>query len=166
MIVRNRFFRASLWAALAPAGMFVAAAVYVMLFPTFYRLGDIFLLGSGLVLLGVPFVYTAVVVATYCIGRGLYEVRILTRTTLITVYGLLAAGGAWLLTWWTAAGETVDVARSFALFLVLGLVAASSTAFIWWRVISHIPHGMIIDDEPRMRRRRRKSFFQRLASKW
>src|SRR5215471_1557210 len=126
MIARTRFFRASLWAALAPAGALVVAAILVVLFPRFQNLGDIFLLGSGLVLLGVPFAYTAVVVVTYCIGRGLYEIRILTRTTLITVYGLLAAGGAWLLTWWTAAGETVDVARSFALFLVLGLVAASS----------------------------------------
>jgi hypothetical protein len=167
MVSRSRFFAASLWAALAPAGLFVVCLVLVMVFPKFHRLGDIFLLGSGLALIGVPFVYTAAVVATYGIGRGLFELQVLNRITLTVVYGVLAVAGAWLLTWWSAAGDTDNVARNFAAFLALGAVTAGSTAFIWWRVVSRVVPGAL-DDEPhiRMRRRQRKSFFQRLANKW
>ena len=67
-----------------------------------------------------PFAYTAVVVVTYGIGRGLYGFHVLTRTTLLAVYGLLAVMGAWLTTWWISTDETFDVLRSFALLLVAG----------------------------------------------
>ena len=168
MVSRSRFFRASLWAALAPVALLVAAAIFVMLFPRFHRLGDTFLVGSGLALLGVPFAYTAVVVATYGIGRALYDLRLLSLLKLIAVYSVLAVALAWLMTWWLATGETVDIMRSFAVFVVAGLIAASSTAFIWWRVVCRVaPDALVDDDVPRrVRRRQRKGFFRRLANKW
>jgi hypothetical protein len=169
MVSRSRFFVASLWAAMAPVGMLVAGAVWVVLFPGFHELGQMVLIGGGLTLIGVPFAYTGVVVATYGIGRGLYELRVLNRTTLISVYCALAVAGAVFMTWLTAAGETVDIARSFALFLVVGLVSAGSAAFVWWRVASRGTPGAPAEEElrerVRVRRRKRKSFFRRLASK-
>ena len=167
MIARSRFFVASLWAALAPTGVLVVCGIVVMLFPKLHRLGDLALIGSGLWLVGVPFAYTAVVVATYGIGRSLYGLHMLTRTTLLAVYGLLAVMGAWFTTWWISADETFDVLRSFALLLVLAFVAAGSTALLWWRAVSRVIPGAVEDDPHlRVRRRQRRSFFRRLASKW
>src|SRR5262245_44615345 len=111
MVSRSRFFVASLWAAVAPAGLFAAFATWIALFPHFHELGELVSMGGGVALFGVPFVYTGVFVATYGIGRGLYELRRLNRFTVIVVYGVLTVVWAWVMTWWTAAGETVDIAR-------------------------------------------------------
>jgi hypothetical protein len=167
MVARSRFFVASLWSALAPVGMLVASAIWVVLFPGFHELGQVVLRAGGLALIGVPFAYTAVVVATYGVGRALYELRMLNRTMLAATYGMLAILGAALATWWIAAGETIDIARSFALFLTLGLVAGGSAAFVWWRMASRGFTDMDLDDEPEthVRRRQRKSLFRRLANK-
>jgi hypothetical protein len=167
MVARSRFFVASLWAALAPVGMLVACAVWVVLFPGFHQLGEVVLQAGGLALIGVPFAYTAVVVATYCVGRGLYELRVLNRNTLIIVYGVLAIAGAMFMTWLMAAGDTIDIARSLALFLVLGLVCSGSAAFVWWRGVTKGVSEAAVEEEPRVRvrRRQRKSFFRRLANK-
>lgn len=165
MVARSRFFAASLWAALGPVGMLVLCAAAVVLFPS--TMGEVVLKAGELILLGVPVAYTAVVVATYGIGRGLYELRLLTRTALAISYIVLVVSAAAFMTWGMAAGETIDVARSFALFLALGLVAAGSAAVVWWRVASRGVTAADLDDEPdiRMRRRQRKSFFRRLANK-
>lgn len=165
MVARSRFFVASLWAALGPVGMLVLCAVVVVLFPSV--LGEVVLKAGELILLGVPFAYTAVVVATYGIGRGLYEMKVLGRTTLAVSYTGLAILAAAFMTWWIAAGETIDIARSFALFLVLALAAAGSAAVVWWRMASRGVTAADLDDEPelRVRRRQRKGFFRRLASK-
>ena len=83
------------------------------------------------------------------------------------MYGLLAVTGAWFTTWWVSTNETFDVLRSFALLLVLGFVAAGSTALVWWRVVSRVIPGAVEDDPHlRVRRRQRRSFLRRLASKW
>jgi hypothetical protein len=145
--------------------MLVLCAVVVVLFPSV--LGEVVLKAGELILLGVPFAYTAVVVATYGIGRGLYEMKVLGRTTLAVSYTGLAILAAAFMTWWIAAGETIDIARSFALFLVLALAAAGSAAVVWWRMASRGVTAADLDDEPelRVRRRQRKGFFRRLASK-
>jgi hypothetical protein len=166
MVARSRFFVASLWAALGPVGMLVLFAAAVVLFPS--MLGQVVVWAGELILLGVPFVYTAVVVGTYSISRALYELKVLTRITLAAVYGVLVLAAAALVTWWMAAGETIDIARSFAMFLVLGLVAASSAAVVWWRMASRVDSAADLEvDEPqaRVRRRQRKGFFRRLASR-
>jgi hypothetical protein len=171
MIARTRFFVASLWAALAPVGMLVAVAVWIILFPGMHDYGSIVRRAGGLALIGVPFGYTAVVVATYAIGRGLYELRVLSRVVLVAVYAVLAVLGAGALTWWLAAGDALDILHSFALFLALGLVAAGSTAFVWWRVASRegtepgAPGSDQGETRVRVRRRKRKSFAQRLVNK-
>ena len=148
--------------------MLVAGIVCLMLFPRLYRLGEDFFVSSGFALLGVPFAYTAVVVATYCIGRGLHGLHVLNCFTLLIVYGAAAAGLAYLMTWWMASSETIDVLRTFVIWLVPGLVAAASAAFIWWRVVTRVVPGAPPEDEVRvrMRRRQRKGFFRRLANKW
>jgi hypothetical protein len=166
MVARSRFFVASLWAALGPAGMLVLCAAVVVLFPGL--VGQVVLKAGELILLGVPFAYTAVVVGTYCIGRGLYEMKMLSRTTLAIAYGGLAVSGAVFMTWWIA-GETIDVARSFALLLALALAAAGSAAVVWWRMASRGVTAADLEDEPevrmRRRQRQRKGFFRRLANK-
>ena len=165
MVARSRFFVASLWAALGPVGLLVLCAAATVLFPGV--MGEVVLRAGELILLGVPFAYTAVVVATYGIGRGLYELRVLTRTTLAIAYGVLVVVGAASITWWMAAGETIDGARSFALLLAVGLVAAGGAAVVWWRVASHGLTAEDLEEEPRVRtrRRQRKGFFRRLANK-
>jgi hypothetical protein len=165
MVARSRFFTASLWAALGPVGMLVLCAAVVVLFPSI--LGQVVLKAGELILLGVPFAYTAVVVATYGIGRGLYELKVLTRTSVAVAYCVLAILAAAFMTWWMAAGEPIDIVRSFALFLVLGLVGAGSAAVVWWRMASRGVTAADLDDEPpaRVRRRQRKSFLRRLANK-
>jgi hypothetical protein len=70
MIARSRFFVALYWAALAPVGMLVASAIWVVLFPGFHELGQVVLRAGGLALIGVPFAYTAVVVVTYGVVAG------------------------------------------------------------------------------------------------
>jgi hypothetical protein len=166
MVARSRFFVASLWAALGPVGMLVLFAVAVVLFPS--MLGEVVLKAGELILLGVPFVYTAVVVGTYCIGRALYALKVLTRITLAAAYGVLVVAAAAFMTWWMAVGETIDIASSFAMFLVFGLVAAGSAAVIWWRKASRgVTAADLEADEPhtRVRRRQRKGFLRRLANK-
>jgi hypothetical protein len=165
MVARSRFFVASLWAALGPVGLLVLCAAAAVLFAGIK--GEVVVRAGELILLGVPFAYTAVVVATYGIGRGLYELRVLTRTTLAIAYGVLVVVGAASITWWMAAGETIDGARSFALLLALGLVAAGSAAVVWWRVASRGVTAADLEEEPqvRSRRRQRKSLFRRLANK-
>ena len=171
MIARTRFFVASLWAALAPVGMLVACAVWLVVFPDLHGLGEMVHLAGGLALIGVPFAYTAIVVATYGIARTLYELRVLSRSALIAVYGVLAVLAAGFVTWWLAVGTALDIARSFALFLTLSLIAAGSAVFVWWRVASRgVPEPGAAGEDPgepriRVRRRMRKSLFRRLANK-
>ena len=165
MVARSRFFVASLWAALGPVGMLVLFAAAVVLFPSL--LGEVVVRAGELILLGVPFVYTAVVVGTYGISRALYGLKALTHITLAAVYGALALAAAAVMTWWMAAGETIDIARSFALFLVFGLVAAGSAGVVWWRMASRVTAADLEVEEPqtRVRRRQRKGFFRRLAGR-
>ena len=166
MVARSRFFVASLWAALGPVGLLVLFAAAVVMFPSL--LGAVVVRAGELILLGVPFVYTAVVVGTYSISRALYGLKVLTRITLAAVYGVLALAAAAVMTWWMAAGETIDIARSFALFLVFGLVAAGSAGVVWWQMASRgVTAADLEIEEPqtRVRRRQRKGFFRRLASR-
>ncbi|MCC7487830.1 MAG: hypothetical protein IT529_22905 [Burkholderiales bacterium] len=168
MISRSRFFTASLWAAVAPVGMLVAGAVWLVLFPEVHKLGEMVYHAGSLALIGVPLAYTAIVVATYLIGRVLYELRVLSRIALIVVYSLLSIKSALFLTWFFAAGSIVDVARSFALFLALSLIAAGSAVFVWWRVASRAtsePGGDPAEYPVRVRRRARRSLFKRLLGR-
>jgi hypothetical protein len=171
MIARTRFFIASLWASLAPVGMLVALAAWVVLFPSLHGLGEVAYRASGLALISVPFAYTAIVVAIYGISRGLYELRVLSRPALIGVYSAAAVVVAVLMTWWFAAGSALDIARSFALFLTLSLIASGSAAFVWWRVASRgvLDPGAPVDGpvvpRVRVRQRKRKSLIRRLANK-
>jgi hypothetical protein len=171
MIARTRFFIASLWSSLAPVGMLVAVAVWVVLFPNLHGLGEAVQRASGMALISVPFAYTAIVVVTYGVSRGLYELRVLSRSVLIGVYGAAAVVVAVLMTWWFAAGNFLDIASSFALFLTLSLIASGSAAFVWWRVASRgVPdpsapaEGSVVP-RIRIRQRKRKSLFRRLANK-
>jgi len=171
MIARTRFFVASLWAAVAPVGMLVAGAVWVVLFPGTHGYGELVHRAGGLALIGVPFAYTAVVVATYGIARAMHALRVLSRFNMIAVYSALAVLTAIVMTLWFAAGTAMDLLHSFALFLALSLIASGSTAFVWWRVAARGAAGAQPpgadpgEARIRVRRRKRKSLVQRLANK-
>lgn len=172
MVARSRFFVASLWAALPPTALLLIAAVTLVFFPEVHRLGRLVARAGALALLLVPCAYTAGVVCSYGMGRILYELRWLSRRSFIATYCIAAVLVAALLTKLLAAGNILDITRSFALFLTLSLIAAGSAAFVWWRAASlgAPATGGAIEDElaemrSRPRRRMRRGSRRQLASR-
>ena len=163
MIERGRFFVASLWAALIPVGMLVLACVSVVLLPAVGPLSNLEPNAAGVALILVPFAYTAMVVASYLIGRALYHLHVLSRIVLLCAYGLLSLLCAVIFSW---SSEVVGFAAgasllAFFIFLGLSLVGLETAAVVWWRVASDVPAPSAKElarlERHRLRRERRRS---------
>jgi hypothetical protein len=163
MIERVRFFVASLWAALVPVAMMVMACTAVALIPAAGTLANVKPHAAGVALILVPFAYTAMVVASYLIGRALYHLHVLSRMVLLCAYGALSLLCAVLFSWSSDLLGYATGASLPAFFIFLGstLIGLGTAAVVWWRVASDVPAPSVKEaarlERHRLRRERRRS---------